>query len=303
MQSFRTNGQIALLRVDFYTITFAAMQQFYLDGDRRPVGACAGTAGGRAAPGVLLSTGKLVGEGFDQLHPDRLTDFINANDFSNDALAELLGMKAWVGLDPGDFNANAARAQLRKLHAVGERSLGQVTTPPCLHGNVARLAELIGLSDTDCRILEFAVLIHSERLLDDCADGLGQLSSAKVFQALAVLLDLPEEKVRASLSMQGLLGKSGLLSVDRNGANTLYRKLDLFRPVLRRYCAGLAIDAPQVPQLARLMHLQNLTPGDFAAVARQNQFRPIVSCAVMVAALEAECAAKEGAKAAIGFLQ
>ena len=102
-----------------------------------------------------------------------------------------------------------------------------VATSPCLHGNVARLAELVGLSDTDCRILEFAVLIHSERLLDDCADWLGQLSSAKVFQALSVLLDLPETQVRASLSTQGLLGKSGLLSVDRNGANTLCGKLDL----------------------------------------------------------------------------
>ena len=125
-------------------------------------------------------------------------DFINANDFSNDALAEMLGLGDWVCLNPGNFDANAARAQLRQLYAAGERSLRHVATSPCLYGNVARLAELVGLSDTDCRILEFAVLIHSERVLDDCADWLGQLSSAKVFQALSVLLDLPETQVRAS---------------------------------------------------------------------------------------------------------
>lgn len=51
------------------------------------------------------------------------------------------------------------------------------------------------------------------------------------------------------------------------------------------------------------MRLQQLTPGDFsAAVIRQHRFRPISTCAALVAALEAECAMKEGAKASIGFL-
>ena len=51
------------------------------------------------------------------------------------------------------------------------------------------------------------------------------------------------------------------------------------------------------------MNQQKLTPGDFAAVVRQNHFRPIKSPAAFVAALEAECALKEGARAGIGFLQ
>lgn len=154
-------------------------------------------------------------------------DFINAYDFSNDALAEMLGLGDWVGLDPGDFDPSAVRTQLRKLHAAGERSMRHTATPACLRGNVARLAELVGLSDTDCRILEFAVLIQGERVLDDCADWLGQLSSVKVFHALSVLLDLPEPKIRSSLSTQGILAKSGLLSVDRSCTSTLRSKLDL----------------------------------------------------------------------------
>ena len=48
--------------------------------------------------------------------------------------------------------------------------------------------------------------------------------------------------------------------------------------------------------------MQQLTPGDFAAVIRQNRFRPITSATALIAALEAECAVKEGAKASIGFL-
>jgi hypothetical protein len=48
--------------------------------------------------------------------------------------------------------------------------------------------------------------------------------------------------------------------------------------------------------------LERLTPGDFAVVSRQHRFRPIGSPAMLVAALDAECALKEGPKPSIGFL-
>jgi hypothetical protein len=64
----------------------------------------------------------------------------------------------------------------------------------------------------------------------------------------------------------------------------------------------LSIATPQPDQLARLMRLQKLTPGDFAAVIRQSRFRPITSSANFVSALEAECSLKEGSKSTIGFI-
>jgi SpoVK/Ycf46/Vps4 family AAA+-type ATPase len=72
--------------------------------------------------------------------------------------------------------------------------------------------------------------------------------------------------------------------------------------LLRRYCTKLELPTPQPEQLAKMMRLQKLTPGDFAAVVRQNRFRPITTPAAFVSALEAECEVKEGAKSAIGFL-
>lgn len=154
-------------------------------------------------------------------------DFISPGGFANDTLAEILGLGEWIDSDSGEFDPGSARAELRKLHQAGERKLRQVSVPACLRENVARLSALVGLSDVDCRILEFSVLIQTERLLDDTADGLGQLSSVKVFHALSVLLDLPEIEIRASLNIQGALAKSGLVSVDRSGNSTLSGKLDL----------------------------------------------------------------------------
>lgn len=154
-------------------------------------------------------------------------DFINSRGFSNDTLAEILGLGAWIDSDTRDFEMKLVVAELRKLHQTGERKLRNATPPACLSRNVARFSALVGLSDIDCRILEFVVLIQNERLLDDTADSLGQLSSVKVFHALSVLLGIPECQIRASLSAQGVLAKSGLVSVDRSSTTTLRGKLDL----------------------------------------------------------------------------
>src|SRR5450631_1364716 len=153
--------------------------------------------------------------------------FIDRNGFSNDSLAEIIGLGQWVESTSKEFDRQAVRARLRKLHQQKERDVRHIEAPQYLRRNVSRLQTLVGLSDTDCRILEFAVLIHSERILDDLADGLGILSTVKVFYALSVLLDIPEREIRAALSAQGLLAKAGLLSVDRNCATLLRAKLDL----------------------------------------------------------------------------
>lgn len=44
---------------------------------------------------------------------------------------------------------------------------------------------------------------------------------------MSVILDLPEPEIRASLSTQGILARSGLVSVDRSGTSSLRGKLDL----------------------------------------------------------------------------
>lgn len=154
-------------------------------------------------------------------------NFINEHDFSNDLLAEVVGLGHWIESTTKKFNRTAVRADLRRLHEEAERRARSSRAPVCLSDNVLRLKKLVGLSDIDCRILEFAVLIHNERLLDDLADGLGSLSTNKVHHALSVLLDLPASEIRASLNSQGILAKSGLVSIDHSCMTMLRGKLDL----------------------------------------------------------------------------
>jgi SpoVK/Ycf46/Vps4 family AAA+-type ATPase len=84
-------------------------------------------------------------------------------------------------------------------------------------------------------------------------------------------------------------------------------KLDYLRApqawaLLQRHCDQLQLPTPAAALRVRLARLHQLTPGDFAAVLRQQRFRPLPDAHAWVAALEVECALKQGTPSAIGFV-
>jgi AAA+ superfamily predicted ATPase len=167
-------------------------------------------------------------------------DLVLSRGFSNDQVAHALGLSEWVDPEDDEFDQAVVRARLRELHRQAERD--EASVPQVLRDNVARLAALVGMSEDECRILEFATLLHHERVLDDAADMLGNPSGARFVDILSVLLDLCPEAVRAALSTQGVLARSGLLSVDRSGTR-LCGKLDL----LSSQFANLLVDSDADP--------------------------------------------------------
>ena len=116
------------------------------------------------------------------------------------------------------------------LSVKADKTLRPDRAPEYLDRNVGRLSALAKLSATDCRILEFAVLTHTEEILAETGELLGHLTSKQVFRILSVALDLPLAEIRKSLSKEGLLSRSGLLSLEQSGHYTLREKLDLLSP-------------------------------------------------------------------------
>lgn len=155
------------------------------------------------------------------------TRFVRRDCFNDDTLAERLSLEQWVDVADEEFEPTRIRAELRSMLREAEQRAHETKPTAQLRGNIKRLAKLVGLSDLDCRILEFAVLLHSESPLDDAADCLESLSSSKVFHSLGLILDLPEPQVRAALGPRSLLQRSGLLSVEHNGSDRLRSKLTL----------------------------------------------------------------------------
>ena len=154
-------------------------------------------------------------------------EFLKHQGFNSDSLAEAIGLGDWVDSADRDFDLKIVTSELRKLHKLAENKITKAPLPICLRQNIGQLSKLVGMTPTDCRILEFAVSIHSERILDDTSDFLGNISSTKAFHALSIILDLPESDIRMSLSAQGILACSGLVSVERGGIATLRGKLNL----------------------------------------------------------------------------
>jgi SpoVK/Ycf46/Vps4 family AAA+-type ATPase len=88
----------------------------------------------------------------------------------------------------------------------------------------------------------------------------------------------------------------------------LKAKFDHLRPeqavaLLRAHLAAAGLPPAGAEVDGRVSQLSALAPGDFAAVARQHRFRPLRTPEDWVAALEAECRHKPGARTrpAIGF--
>jgi SpoVK/Ycf46/Vps4 family AAA+-type ATPase len=71
--------------------------------------------------------------------------------------------------------------------------------------------------------------------------------------------------------------------------------------LLQRYSADRGFPSAAVGLQSRLGRLTNLTPGDFAVVARRQRLSDLVDAAAWVEALEAECALKESPRQRIGF--
>ncbi len=151
--------------------------------------------------------------------------FIKQFGIQGDALADILGLHDWDGDSATEYRK--AHAHLRQAHLAAEQELRAATSPEELSWNVAQLARLLDLSPTDCKVLEFAVFLHSEPLLAEAADLLGALPSAKAFRVVSVVLDIPESEIRCALSGQGGLARSGLVLLNRHGASSLWQKLEV----------------------------------------------------------------------------
>lgn len=153
--------------------------------------------------------------------------FITEHGFENDPLAENLDLGHWIHDDELEWNRQLISSELRKQYALAERHHLDAAVPDCLATNIARVADMVGLTTTDCRLLEFAILVHSEKLLEDASDWMGRLSTGQVFRALSTILDLPEQDVRKSLASDGALAKSALLTIERQREYQLCQKLNL----------------------------------------------------------------------------
>lgn len=158
--------------------------------------------------------------------------FVTRYGYEDSQLAAWLGLVDFTDDDDlpessKDVNPVKIRSALAKAHANIERQANQLTVPPTLAGNVARISALVGLSHAECRILEFALLIQSTSVLRQACEYVKRLENQRLFEVLATILGLAEKEVRMALRSDGVLSKTGLLTVEVNMHCSLDAKFDL----------------------------------------------------------------------------
>lgn len=149
--------------------------------------------------------------------------FIGDGEVSSSELAQMVGFNID---EDSPFDPIQVLKQLRQLHEDAETNASEVGLPEPLNSNITQL-EKLGLSEVECWILAFAVIIKSERVLDDLADALGAaLTTVATYRVLSILLAFPEEEIRQALSNQSVLTRTSLVAIDHD-RDSLGRKLDL----------------------------------------------------------------------------
>lgn len=197
-----------------------------------------------AAPDMAQQQG-LIGQAIEQVQLDKVSPlaklwalrilvllggaetFIGEQSFNPLWIARLLGFSK--ALTTNEYAQEAAHSELRQMHQQAEREYAQQQwhVSDDLQANIAMLKDILGLSDVECQVLAFVIVLHTERLLDDVADIMGALTAAKAFKIVTVVLNVPYEEVRMALSAQGRLIRSGLITVQNYYATQLRSKLEL----------------------------------------------------------------------------
>lgn len=171
-------------------------------------------------------------------------NFFNSYGFNDDLVALAIGLGEWDDTSDSQVEQNKInREKLRELYLSEIKILDPIVCDEVLSSNVSNVAKIAHLDETDCRLLEFSIILQSEQILIQAADCLGDLSLAKSCYVLSVILDLPLESVKSSLKKNSVLARTGLVSLNSSGSETLQQKLE----VISTNFADLAISEVMDP--------------------------------------------------------
>lgn len=138
-----------------------------------------------------------------------------------------------IHLKPAPDFESLSQKQAQSIHHKLEQDLmaleaqaDSIGVSTLLHTNVLQLGELLGLSEIDQEILEFAVYAHSNSVLKSFEIPIQDTESlAKI---LSIALDRPLQEVTRSIKPAGRLLKTGMLSIDPRSYSNLTTVLELF---------------------------------------------------------------------------
>ena len=199
---------------------------------------------------------------------DGQNNFITPHGFERTDIAQLIGADAWFE-DEEDFDPAVARRRLRAAYEEWQQNhdfetLWQAALNDTLRHNLAQWQQMFRFSETEMRLLTFFILLYTQADAARATSLLGELNDFACFEALSVLLRLPENEIAEALSPKGLLAGIGLATLDHDEYH-LRSKIDL----MSRRFAELMTTARTTPTEILKQHILSapetaLSAADFA---------------------------------------
>lgn len=146
-------------------------------------------------------------------------------------VAEFIGFDDYERFSEGK-TVSKIRSELKLvLEQWIDKGYGKKRLPKNLKKNLRELQKVIVISDLECDLLAFGVILHSESILETGCGVLGSdIASHMVPRILAAALGEDLKSVRAALDRDAKLARTGLLNLEIRGRYDLRQLVDLMTP-------------------------------------------------------------------------
>lgn len=153
------------------------------------------------------------------VHLNTQKTFVSEDGFSNKDLAEALGIgesNPQKIKKKGLIERNLVFNEIRERLNLAEAHPEEHQIPTSLFTNMLQLQKITGMTDIECRILEFAIMADGFRAFDWFTELNTNVKASDVPKHLAAYLSVPPKEIYRALNRKGALLRSGLLSISCN---------------------------------------------------------------------------------------
>lgn len=192
------------------------------------------------------------------------------------ATTKLYGFLGFQNFEEYSKNRDLAklRSDLLLILSNWESDVGeQCFFPGHLKNNLTRLALMASLNSNEEKVLGLTILLHSESLLQECTEMLGESVSAfSVAKIYAPMLGMKTVDIEATLDEQSNLIRSGLLSLDHRGEGNVRSRVDLITWTFAKHAVMEQHDVRSlVKEYVRPAGMSELKMGDFGHIQERTE--------------------------------
>lgn len=161
--------------------------------------------------------------------------FLGRHGFESNEIARLLDLQKFAY---DDYDYQIAYKKISAMYRAVNQKTSGLPKNTVLSSNISKLAKVFSLSTTESNILHFTVLVKTNPIMGDAIDLLGFNKPSVIARLYAGCLNIETNLVTQALRHDGILNKTGLLTIEEGSYYNFDSKVNILDGLLEN------IDAP-----------------------------------------------------------